>query len=186
MPQRRMDIRMIKDILRLKYQGGLSHEAIAPSLSISRGVVAKYLGLAGAAGPDWQSTGDLDEGSLERRLLGRSAAETRVVQADLTAVHIELRRKGATLVLLWPEYRAAHVGQRTWGYTQFCEHYKAFAKTPKRSMRQQRRAGEKLFIDYSRPTLALADGSRAQKPLRRRMQAGETLVWQAGCRKSSC
>lgn len=162
MPQQRMDIRMIKDILRLKYQGGLSHEAIARSLSISKGVVAKYLGLAGAAGLDWQSTGDLDEGSLERRLLGRSAAETRVVQADFAAVHIELRRKGVTLVLLWQEYRAAHVGQRTWAYTQFCEHYKAFANTLKRSMRQQRRAGEKLFIDYSGPTLALADGSRAQ------------------------
>jgi hypothetical protein len=50
MPQQRMDIRMIKDILRLKYQGGLSHSAIASSLSISKGVVAKYLGLASAAG----------------------------------------------------------------------------------------------------------------------------------------
>ena len=29
-------------------------------------------------------------------------------------------------------------------------------------MRQQRRAGEKLFIDYAGPTLELADGSRAQ------------------------
>ena len=46
-------------------------------------------------------------------------------------------------MLLWQEYRAAHEGQRTWAYTQFCEHYKAFAKTLKRSMRQQRRAGEK-------------------------------------------
>ena len=39
---------------------------------------------------------------------------------------------------------------------------KAFAKTLKRSMRQHRRAGEKLLIDYAGPTLALADGSRAQ------------------------
>ena len=46
MPQQRMDIRMIKDILRLKYQGGLSHERIACSLSISKGVVAKYLARA--------------------------------------------------------------------------------------------------------------------------------------------
>jgi len=162
MPQQRMDIRMIKNILRLKYQGGMSHEAIARSLCISKGVVAKYLGLAGAAGLDWQATADLDDASLERRLLGRSTAETVVVRADFATVHIELRRKGVTLALLWQEYRAAHVGRRTWAYTQFCEHYKAFAKTLKRSMRQQRRAGEKLFIDYSGPTLALADGSRAQ------------------------
>ena len=162
MPQQRMDIRMIKDILRLKYQAGLSHERIARSLVVSKGVVAKYLGLAGAAGLDWQSTADLDEASLERRLLGRSAQETRLIEADFAQVHIELRRKGVTLVLLWQEYRAANAGRRTWAYTQFCEHYKAFAKTLKRSMRQHRRAGEKLFIDYAGPTLALADGTRAQ------------------------
>src|SRR5437773_5215226 len=162
MPQQRMDIRMIKDILRLKYQGGLSHERIARSLSISKGVVAKYLSLAGAAGLDWPATADLDEASLERRLLGRSAAEIRLVEADFARVHIELRRKGVTLMLLWQEYRAAHAGRRTWAYTQFCEHYKAFAKTLKRSMRQQRRAGEKLFIDYAGSTLALSDGTRAQ------------------------
>ncbi|MEO8748115.1 MAG: hypothetical protein ABI379_10755 [Rhodanobacter sp.] len=128
---------MIKDIFRLKYQGGLSHERIARSLSISKGVVAKYLGLAGAAGLDWQATAELDEGALERRLLGRSAAEDRLVEANFAQVHVELRRKGVTLVLLWQEYRAANEGRRTWAYTQFCEHYKAFAKTLKRSMRQQ-------------------------------------------------
>src|SRR6218665_3071479 len=162
MPQQRMDIRMIKDILRLKYQGGLSHERIAQSLSISKGAVAKYLSLAGGAGLDWASTAELDEASLERRLMGGGAALSRVVEPDYARVHIELRRKCVTLMLLWGEYRAAHEGQRTWAYTQFCGHYKAFAKTLKRSMRQQRRAGEKLFIDYAGPTLELADGSRAQ------------------------
>jgi predicted transcriptional regulator len=64
-----MDIRMIKDILRLKYQGDLSHDRIAQSLSISKGAVAKYLSLAGAASLDWASTVDLDEAVLERRLM---------------------------------------------------------------------------------------------------------------------
>ena len=36
MPQQRIDIRMIKDVLRLKYQGGLSHERIANSDLLSR------------------------------------------------------------------------------------------------------------------------------------------------------
>ena len=43
MPQQRMDIRMIKDILRLKYQGSLSHARIASSLSISKGVVLSLI-----------------------------------------------------------------------------------------------------------------------------------------------
>jgi len=162
MPQQRMDIRMIKDILRLKYQGALSHQRIAHSLGVSKGVVAKYLSLAGAAGLDWQATAELDEAALEHRLLGHGSAQTRVVEADFASVHVELRRKGVTLALLWQEYRAAHAGQRTWAYTQFCAHYKAFARTLKRSMRQHRRAGEKLFIDYAGSTLALVDGTRAQ------------------------
>ena len=62
---------MIKDILRLKYSAALSHEAIARSLGISKGVVAKYLGLAGAAGLYWATVADLEEAALERRLLGR-------------------------------------------------------------------------------------------------------------------
>ena len=80
MPQQRMDIRMIKDILRLKYQGGLSHERIAQSLSISKGAVAKYLSLAGAAGLDWASAVELHEASLERRLMGSGAARSRAIE----------------------------------------------------------------------------------------------------------
>src|SRR5690606_24258528 len=62
----------------------------------------------------------------------------------------------------WEEYVAAHPHERTWRYTQFCEHYKAFARRLKRSMRQHRRAGEKLFIDFAGPTVGLRDGGRAQ------------------------
>ena len=162
MPPPRMDIRMIKDILRLKLHGGLSHEAIGRSLSISKGVVAKHVSLAAAGGLDWATVAQLGEAELERRLLGRSAEDSRVVEPDFGRIHVELRRKGVTLTLLWQEYRAAHEGERTWGLTQFCEHYKRYAKTLRRSMRQQHRAGEKLFVDFADPTLALADGSRGQ------------------------
>ena len=158
-----MDIRMIKDVLRLKLHGGLSHEAIARSLSISKGVVAKYTALASAAGLGrWDAVEPLGLAELERRLFGSSLEQRRIVQPDFARVHVELRRKGVTLTLLWEEYRAAHEGERTWGFTQFCEHYKRYARTLKRSMRQQHRAGEKLFVDYAGPTLALADGGRGQ------------------------
>jgi len=162
MPPPAMDIRMIKDVLRLKLHGGLSHEAIARSLSISKGAVAKYVSLAAAGGLTWESIASLSEAELERRLLGRNPDEGRIVEPDFGRVHLELRRKGVTLTLLWQEYRAEYKGQRTWGLTQFCEHYKRYAKTLRRSMRQQHRAGEKLFVDYAGPTLALTDGTRGQ------------------------
>jgi transposase len=85
-----------------------------------------------------------------------------VVVPDSPRIHRELDRKGMTLMLLWSEYVAAHSDGRTWRYTQFCKHYKAFARTLKRSMRQHRRAGEKLLIDYAGSTVALRGGARAQ------------------------
>src|SRR6218665_1363267 len=100
MPQQRMDIRMIKDLLRLKYQGGLSHERIAQSLSISKGAVSNYLGRAGGGGLDWESTAELDGASLERRLMGGGVALSRLVEPDYARVLIELCLKGVTLLFL--------------------------------------------------------------------------------------
>lgn len=45
--------------------------------------------------------------------------------------------------------------------SQFCGHHRQETKTSKRSVRQARRADEKLFVDYAGPTLAPSDGSRA-------------------------
>ena len=152
---------IIKDVLRLKFESELSHQQIAAALKISKGVVAKYVSLAAAAGLGWSAVCELEEAQLAQRLLPRSDRPTGFVVPDYSRVHQELRRKGVTLMLLWEEYQQAHAGQATWRYTQFCEHYRTFTRSLKRSMRQIHRAGEKLFIDFAGPTLALVDGSRA-------------------------
>ena len=162
MPRPRMALRMIKDVIRLKWQARLSHEQIAAALNISKGVVAKYVGLANAAGLDWDTVQSWTEQQFAGVLLPRTPAAQPFIEPDWGQIHLELDRKGMTLMLLWQEYVAAHPEGRTWRYTQFCEHYKAFARTLKRSMRQHRRAGEKLFIDFAGSTVALVDGSRAQ------------------------
>ena len=162
MPKQGISLRMIKDVIRLKWHAQLSHAQIAATLKISKGVVAKYVGLATAAGLDWEAVQDSSEQQLSTALQPRSTASQTVVVPDWGRIHRELDRKGMTLMLLWQEYVAAHPEGRTWRYTQFCEHYKAFAATLKRSMRQHRRAGEKLFIDFAGPTVALRDGARAQ------------------------
>lgn len=161
MPAHRMTMRKIKDVLRLKLDAKLSHEQIAASLKISKGVVAKYAGLAAAAGLDWPTIHTLDEATLEQRLLARPAKPSAYVLPDYGRIHQELRRKGVTLMLLWEEYQADYADRQTYRYTQFCEHYRAFAKRLKRSMRQTHRAGEKLFIDFAGPTITLTDGGRA-------------------------
>ncbi len=155
-------MRKIKDILRLKLDARLSHQQIATALGLSKGVVTKYAQLAASAGlEDWTAVQTLDEAALERRLIAGTGNPRDHVQPDYARLHVELRRKGMTLSLLWEEYRAEYADRHTYSYSQFCDNYRRFSKQLKRSMRQIHRAGEKLFIDYAGPTLALTDGSRA-------------------------
>ena len=170
-------MRKIKDVLRLKLDAKLSHQQIALALNVSKGVVAKYVGLAAAAGLDWPTICLLEEAALEQRLLVRTERSPAYVVPDYGQIHQELRRKGVTLMLLWEEYRAEYAAQQTWRYTQFCTHYRNFAKKLKRSMRQIHRAGEKLFIDYAGPTIGLTDGSRAHIFVAAMGASSYTFAW---------
>ena len=74
MHKQRMALRMIKDVIRLKWEAQLSHEQIAVALGVSKGAVTKYVGLANAAGLDWDVVRDWDERQLVARLLPRAPA----------------------------------------------------------------------------------------------------------------
>lgn len=158
---RRINMRKIRDVLRLKFETKLSHERTAAALNLSKGVVAKYVTLANAAGLDWAQTQALDDTALHNRLLGTPQRTSAFVQPDYGRMHQELRRKGMTMMLLWQEHVAQHPGACTHQYSQFCVNYRTYAQSLKRSMRQIHRAGEKLFIDYAGPTVELTDASRA-------------------------
>ena len=156
-------MRKLKDVLRLKLVGGQSHQEIATALGIAKGSVTKYTGLAASAGLDWNAIEAMSEADLEHRLFGASLAAN-YARPDYGRMHQELRRKGVTLMLLWQEY-SAQVGDehsvdsplKALRYSQFSENYRQFAKRLKRSMRQVHRAGEKMFIDYAGPTIALLE-----------------------------
>jgi hypothetical protein len=67
MPVLRITMRKIKEVLRLKLEAKLSHAQITAALSFSKGVVAKYAGLAAIAGLNWPAIRNLDEATLERQ-----------------------------------------------------------------------------------------------------------------------
>ena len=98
MPAKRMNLRMIKDVLRLKYEAHLSHQQIAQALRISKGVVAKYAAAAEAAGlANWERLRELDETTLEARVLARQGPSHAVAMPDFGRVHQELGRKGVKI-----------------------------------------------------------------------------------------
>jgi transposase len=56
--------------------------------------------------------------------------------------------------LLWQEYTQQYPN-RCYSYSQYCDRYLHWLKKQKRSMRQQHKAGEKLFVDYAGKTMPI-------------------------------
>ena len=146
-------MRKIREVLRLRYEVGLSGRQVAASLQMARSTVGEYERRFTAAGPELAAAR-----GAERYRAGAAACFRRHRRCRLTrgrcptgqVVHEELRRPGVTLMLLWEEYRAAH--PQGFAYSWFCEHYRAWAGKLDLVMRQTHRAGEKLFVDYAGQT----------------------------------
>jgi transposase len=154
-------MRKVKEILRLKWGLGLSARAVASSCSVSHSTVSEVVARAQAVGLAWPLPAECDEATLEAQLYP-VAAQTRGGKAmpNLEYLHLELRRKGVTLQLLWEEYREAHPE----GYqrSQFCQLYRDWKQTVELSMRQPHQAGEKGFLDYAGQTVPVLDGSNGE------------------------
>lgn len=147
----RLPVRKIKEILRLKYACGLSKREIALSCNVARSTVADYLMRAMAAGLRWPESAELGEIELEKRLFPTEHVPSSVRRPppDCEYIYQELRRYrkvNLTLVQLWLEYKEQHPDG--YQYTQFCEHYRRWLGRRDYVMRQEHRAGEKVFIDY--------------------------------------
>jgi len=145
-------VRKIKEILRLKHACGLSKREIARSCNVARSTVADYLMRARAAGVNWPDAAELTETQLEARLFPTEHLPSSVHRPppDCEYIYNQLRRYrnvNLTLTQLWLEYREKHPDG--YQYTQFCEYYRRWRDKLDYCMRQEHRAGEKVFIDYS-------------------------------------
>ena len=67
----------------------------------------------------------------------------------------ELKRPGVNLIVLWEEYRDLHPDG--YGYSRFCDLFREFEARLSPVMRQEHRAGDKVFVDYSGKKLGITD-----------------------------
>ena len=158
MAAERLSMRKIKEVLRLA-AAGRSNRTIARGLGIAHSTVREYRGRAQAAGLGWPLEPELSDSELERRLfpLPRPSNIRRPLP-DWNAVHEEMkarRRTGVTLQLLWLEYKERHPDGLQ--YSQFCDLYRRWRSGLDRVLRQEHRAGEKVFVDFAGQTVPVVD-----------------------------
>jgi transposase len=104
-------MRRIREVLRLKFQLGLSASQAVNSAGIARATVQNYLRRIAATGVDHERLLALDDQALEQRLFPpRERRNPNRPLPDWPAIEQELRRRGVTLRLLWLEYLNGQAG----------------------------------------------------------------------------
>lgn len=157
-------MRKIREMLRLRLNLGRGIREIARGVGASHSTVSDVLRRVEAAGLSWPLPSDMDDLKLEQELYPVLRHGSSKPEADWSWVHRELRKKGVTLHLLWLEYRAGHPDGYV--YSRFCQLYRRWEGKIDPVLRQEYRAGEKVFVDFAGQTVPITD------PLTRE-------VWQA-------
>jgi transposase len=177
MAQKGLSMCKIREVIRLRYQLGLLQLEIARSCGISQPTVHRYLERAEAAGLSWPLPEDCDDRRLHELLFPpparsssptaaspegpRPVSKTDRLPIDFAAIHHELQtHKHVTLQLLWEEYGKNHADNAhgsPYSYTRLCELYHNWRRKLDVVLRQDHRAGEKMFVDWAGTTIPIYD-----------------------------
>lgn len=157
MAKKRLSMRKLKDVLRLKFECGLSNRKIASSCNVARSTVADYLERVQRCGISWPLPEGVSDTELERFLFPAdpSSRSLKPPLPDFLYLHSELKRKGVTLFLLWQEYKERY--SEGYQYSWFSNLYREWRGKLDVSMRQVHKAGEKTFVDYAGQTMEIVD-----------------------------
>ncbi len=159
MPQKALSMRKIREVLRLRYDLGLLQQEIARSCCICQASVHRYLERASAAGLSWPVPEDYDDRRLNELLFPAEPTGDRPparAPLDFAEIHHQLQsHKHVTLQLLWEEYRQSQ--PEGYRYSRFCELYRRWRRKQDVVLRQEHRAGEKMFVDWAGDIIPLYD-----------------------------
>ncbi len=145
-------MRKVKKVLAYHFDERRSARSIATHCGLSRRSVSQTLERFAESGLSWPEARDLDDPALEGALYRRSRAPE-WPEVDWAAVEKALSGRGVTLMLLWEEWRETHPDGMS--YPTWCRHFREWRPRREATMRQNRRPGERLFVDYAGMTAPL-------------------------------
>ncbi len=151
-------MRRIRQVLQMHFGAQASARVIAREVGVGRSTVQDYLRRAGLAGLAWPLAADLTDAAIEQLLFPAPSCKLgarRYAEPDWATLAREMKRPGVSLMILWEEYQAVHPDG--YGYSRFCDLYRAFERRLSPTMRQTHVAGHKAFVDYSGKRIPIID-----------------------------
>ena len=151
MAQERLPMHRAREVFRLKYDCRLSNRKIARACGVDRDTVGIYLRRAEKAGLIWPFPAELTDAEIEARLFPKPTQPPGAQRPlpDCQYIYDQLRAHknlNLTIMQLWIEYKEHYPDG--FQYTQFCEHYHRWRQKLDYVMRQEHRAGDKMFVDF--------------------------------------
>ena len=166
----------LRQIFRLHAQGK-GRRQISKLTGVSRNTVRKYIASSIQLKLTSDAIAQMSDQELET-LFGqidvpKTNTRLEALQSILPEVEKQLKRKGATLTMLWKQYRVSHPD----GYelTQFYRYYKIFTGRVKPVMHIEHKAGDKMYIDFAGEKLSITDKENGE------VQEVEVFVAILGC-----
>jgi len=161
MPQKRSDMRRVKEVLRLAHELGYSLRQIGESVRLGRTTAGDYLARAEAAGVRYEDIAEKGEAEIEALLFRQpDPAESRPLP-DWAEVAAEMLKPAVTLLLVWREYRDQHADG--YSYSQFRRLYREHLQlAPEPRMRRTLMPAQMCEVDYAGMTMPVmtANGER--------------------------
>jgi transposase len=163
-----MKLRDLKRIIQLYSNAKLSFREIGQSLKKPKSTVSDYVTRfikSGLTVEDLDTkTTDEIYNTLFPEGTRRPKQRLKKMLPDFCKMHLELKRKYVTKLLLWEEYKDIYP-DNYYGYTHFCNLYKAWVNRIHVSMRINHKAGEKMFMDFSGVKWEIIDKSTGESQI---------------------
>ena len=157
MARKPIEMRKIREVLRLRLDRKANIREIASACNIGRTTTLEYLHRAEAAGLTWPLDEAMTDDTLEKRLFPSSPAKGEPARSmpDWSYVQRRLSRKGTTLLLLWRQYKKDHPDG--YGYSRYAGLYREWLGKTDVRMLQHHKAGEKTFVDWAGLKIGIAE-----------------------------
>lgn len=158
MANKRIQMRKVRELLRLKFEQNISARQAAKIIGIGKTAASQYIAGFRASGLKISNVAAMSDSELLNVINIKKESEN-LLYKELSSLfpyfEKELKRTGVTLQLLWKEYTETRTDY--YGYSQFCHHYYHWRKQKKVSMRMEHKAGDKMFVDFAGKKLQVVD-----------------------------
>ena len=143
-------MKRLREVLRLKFMGGLSNRAIGRAVNISPGTVSYYTRAAEQAQLDKALIDQLSDEELINKVkphcLQCQFTATVKCEPDYVLIYQELKKKGVTLQLLHEEYQKRQGKKQSYSYSIFCQRFRTWLKKQKPSLRMLHTGGKRFLL----------------------------------------